>query len=135
MPKYGINNFLHIANEYVNADTSTVAGIQKWLVGWFCLKFNTTPNDSRILDMTVEELLILFNMHQIKDNPEYMQNQLNPDDPDGYEAWLKREMGEDYLTEESMIQGMDEEEERYQQKIAEQLPDKIVTDFKQFQKE
>jgi len=138
MPKYGLKNFLHIANEFVNPETDNLDGIQRWLTSWFCFTYNTTPNDDKLLDMTIEELLVLYNMHRIKDDPEYFQNQITPDDPDGYEAWIKEEMGEAYETEEEMIELMNNEEAQYQQrikKIADNLPDVVTTDFAQFKKD
>ena len=65
-------------------------------------------------------------MHKIKENPQ-LADEVNPDYED-YETWLKREMGQDYVDEEAMIQkalAVEAEEKA----LAEKLPEKIHTDF------
>lgn len=138
-PKYGIKNFVRIANEYVNPNTETFDGIQKWLVGWFCFKYNTTPNDDRLLDMTLEELVVLYNMHQIKDNPAYASTQLGDefvsDEDKDWEKFLEEQMGEDYQTESENIDFMIEEEKEYTERVRAQFPERVTTDFSKFSKE
>lgn len=129
--KYGITNFIKIAKAHVDADTSTLEGIQQKLVAWYCLHFGKTPNDPSLLDMTLEELLVLFQMHRVRNNPEEVDNELNPNE---YENWLKKEMGESYLSDEDMVAAMEKEEQEFQQKVREKYPDKIRTDFSQFSK-
>jgi hypothetical protein len=135
--QYGVKNFIHIANEYVNPDVTTVAGIEKFLIGWYCFKFNTTPNDDKLGEMTLEELMVLYQMHRIKDDPNYFTEQTAAD-KQTYEDWLKEEMGEDYASEEANIQAIEQEEKDYTKKVRDrfkELPERIDTDFSQFQKE
>ena len=135
MSKYSVKNFVRIANEFVNPDTSSFEGVKNWLIGWFCIEYKTTPLDGRLLELTIEELMILYNMHQIRKYPDYYNEQINPEDPDGYEAWIKAQMGEDYQTEHEMVEKIEEEEEIFQKRIAEKFPDKITTDFSQLESE
>lgn len=140
MSKYSVKNFTRIAFEKLRGDTSTLDGIEQWLKAWFCLTYNTTENDDRLLDMTVEELLILHQLHRVKNNPTEVEVELNgkTSEDDDFEQWLKEEMGETYLTNEEMVEGMKQEEEEYQekmQKLKKDLPSKISTDFTQFNKE
>lgn len=131
--QYGVKNFIHIANDYVNPDVTTMGGIEKFLTGWFCFKFNTTPNDDRLQEMTLEELMVLYQMHRIKDDPNYAQEQLSPSG-DTYEDFLRKEMGEEYVSEEENIRILQEEEEAFTKRIRDQFPERVETDFSQFAK-
>jgi hypothetical protein len=140
MSKYGLLNFLRIADAHVNADTSTFDGLERQLKAWFAFKYNTTLEDPRLLDMTLEELLVLHQMHRVKDNPEVIEEVFNPE-VKSFEEWLKKEMGESYVSDEQMVEQVLEydkaeaakrEEADAQAKIiTEELPDKILTDFSQ----
>ena len=92
--------------------------------------YNTTENDPRLLDMSVEELLVLFQMHRLKNTPELAESTGDP--AAEYENWLKTEMGEGYLTDEQMSEGMEKEEKAFQKRVRERFPDRISTDFSQF---
>lgn len=131
MKNYDLSNFLKIANEQINADTTTFEGIERRLIAWFCFTYNTTPNDDRLMNMTLEELLVLFQMHRIKNSPEEVSKELNP--KDSFEEWLKKEMGDEYVSDAKMVEEMDEEEEKYQEKIRKKFPDKVKTDFTNFE--
>jgi len=118
--------FLRLAYEQLNPKLDSLDGLQQALINWYCFQYNTPPNDQRLLSMTLEELLILQQMHKIKENPQ-LADEVNPDYED-YETWLKREMGQDYVDEEAMIQkalAVEAEEKA----LAEKLPEKIHTDF------
>jgi hypothetical protein len=138
MSKFGILNFVRAANEMVNAKTSTLEGLERWLISWFCLKFNTSPNDDRLQEMTLEELVTLFYMHKIQEDSKFVES-MAFDADDDFERWLQEEMGDEYITDEEMVQGMlqyeqDSKERRKlrdaQSKIQlKDLPDKITTDF------
>lgn len=134
---YGFNNFLRVANEHINGDIGTPEGLVNRLKSWFKFTFNTTMNDPRLLDMTVEELLVEYQMHRIKKDPTIIHTELNikPKEEDDFEEWVKREMGQDYLTHEQMVEGMQEEEKEFQEKVRKQYPDKVATDFSQFDEE
>ena len=128
---YSIKNLEAIANTYVNGETNTIAGMQKKLISWFCFVLNTTPKDPRLLEMTFEELLVFHLMHQINNNPNYTPESEQED----YEKWLREEMGDNYLSEEQMTEeqinlALKEQEEI--NKIKEELPEIITTDFDQF---
>lgn len=127
--RYGVSNFIKIAKEYVEPDTTTLEGIERKLISWYCFTYGTTPNDVRLQEMTLEELLILFQMHRIKNNPAEVENELGANT---YEDWLKKEMGEDYKDDEQMVAEIEEEEKKYQEKIAKKFPDKVTTNFNQF---
>lgn len=132
--QYGVKNFIHIANDYVNPDTTTIAGIEKFLIGWFCFKFDTVPSDEKLLDMTTEELMVLYQMHRIKDDPQYFDEQTN-EKQKGYEDWLKEEMGDAYVSEEQNIQEIQASDKEFTERVRSQFPDKVETDFSQFQKD
>lgn len=132
--KYGVKNFIYIAKENVDPDLTTFDGIQRFLITWFCDKYNTTRNDPRLLDMTLEELLVLYQEYRIKDDPNYFRDQTDPT-VTSYEDWLKKEMGEDYLSEEASVEASEEYDREYTKKIREKFPDKVTTDFSQFKKE
>lgn len=127
--RYGVSNFIKIAKEYVEPDTTTLEGIERKLISWYCFTYGTTPNDQRLQEMTLEELLILFQMHRIKNNPAEVEQELGANT---YEDWLKKEMGEDYKDDEQMVKALEEEERKYQEKIAKKYPDRVTTNFNQF---
>ena len=137
--KYGLDNFISIADGYVNADTTSVDGIEKAMIAWYIFKFETTPNDPKLLDMTLEEILVLYHMHKIRDNPAIIEDTGNtPESGDDWEDWLQDEMGEEYEDQDQMIATMDKEATQYTQKVREQfgeLPDKIDTDFSMLDEE
>ncbi len=81
--------------------------------------------------MTLEELLVNNQMHQIRENPELVAHA----EADEYEEWLKKEMGEEYISDEQMIEGMADEEKDFTKRIKAQFPDKITTDFSQLQQD
>lgn len=140
MTRYGVKNFTRIAYNKVNGDTSSLEGLEEWLKSWFCFKYNTTENDDRLLDMTLEELLVLHQMHRVNENPVEVKVELDgrTSEQEDHEEWLKKEMGDDYITDEEMIEGMRAEEEEYQEKMSKlkkDLPTKVTTDFSQFDRE
>lgn len=125
---FGITNFLHIAHSYVNPAINNLADMRKYLIGWFCIEYKTTMNDERLLNMTVEELLVLFQMKRIHDDPNYYQAQVNPVEDD-YEDWLKTQMGDNYVSladQEKELKKLDQE---FMDKLREEYPDEITTDF------
>jgi hypothetical protein len=127
--EYGIKNFVRIANEYMNPnELNSLESITKFLIGWFCVQFNTTFLDPRLQELTTEELLVLYNMYRIKEDPNYVTEVLSPS-KDNYEEWLKREMGEDYASEEQNIKQLEAEEKEFTKKVREKFPDKITTSF------
>lgn len=123
---YTLKNFEKIAKEHLYGKTDTLDGIERRLIAWFCLTFNTTPKDDKLLDLTLEELLVLYYMHLFKNNPEFVSE----DEKDDYEEWLKKQMGEHYTSEEGMVDQLvkyEEEEKRKSEEL--NLPEKITTDF------
>lgn len=132
---YGIKNFVRIAYEELHPDVTTFEGIKQHLITWFCLKYETTEKDDRLLDMNVEELMILFQKHKIIDDPKYYDEIINPNKVLDYEDWLKKEMGEDYVTTEQNVEQILQEEQEYTDKIRSQFPDRIDTDFSKFTSE
>lgn len=130
--QYSLKNFLRIANNYLNPEVSGLESIKNELMAWFALSYNTTLNDSRLLDMTLEELLVLFYLNKLQKNPNAIE-ELSEDD-DSYEAWLQQQMGDSYVSEEQMVQQVVEYEKEELEK-AKELPDSINTDFEQLQEE
>ena len=131
---YSLKNLEKIADNLVNGEANSLEGIQQKLITWFCFNFNTTPNDDRLLDMTLEELIVFYLMYRIKDDPSYTSHE----EQDEYEEWLKEEMGENYNSEEDMMKAHEEEDKKEKQeleKIKSKYPDKITTDFENFQGE
>lgn len=135
MAKYGLLNFLRIADAYINSDVSTIDGLERHLKSWFALKFNTTLDDPKLLDMTLEELVVLHEMHRIKADPSIVEETFNPE-VKSYEEWLRQEMGDSYVSDEEMVEGMLQYDEASVQKRKENdnikpddLPDVITTDF------
>ena len=141
MSKLGILNFVKAAHQMVNARTDSMEGLERYLVAWFCTKFETTPNDERLQEMTLEELVTFFYMHRLKDDPETVAR-LIEDGDDAYEKWLREEMEDEYVTDEEMVQGMLQYEESQKDKRRakdeeakaklKELPDRITTDFSVF---
>ena len=138
MSKLGVLNLVKAAHEMVNAKTDSMEGLEKFLISWFCTKFETTPNDDRLQEMTLEELVTFFYMHRIKEDPEVVSRMVT-DGEDEYERWLREEMEEEYVTDEEMVQGMLQYEnnqkdkrrakdEEIRSKLKE-LPDRITTEF------
>ena len=141
MSKFGILNFVRAANEMVNAKTESMEGLERWLISWFCTKFNTSPNDERLQDMTLEELVTFFYMTKIQEDSGFVER-MSFDQDDDFERWLKEEMAEEYVTDEEMVQGMLQYEQGSKDKRKQQddllkaqlkeLPEKITTDFSVF---
>lgn len=141
MSKFGVLNFVKAAHEMVNAKTDSMEGLEKFLISWFCTKFETTPNDDRLQDLTLEELVTFFYMNRIKDDPEVV-SRLILDGEDEYEKWLKEEMADEYVSDEEMVQGMlqyeDNQKDKRRAKDDEvrsklkELPDRITTAFPTF---
>lgn len=138
MSKLGVLNLVKAAHEMINAKTDSLEGLERYLIAWFCTKFETTPNDDRLQGMTLEELVTFFYMHRIKDDPETVSRMISDGDDD-YERWLREEMEEEYVTDEEMVQGMLQYEENQKDKRrakdeeikakVKELPDRITTDF------
>lgn len=118
--------YLQLAYDQLNPKGNDFAALEQVLVNWFCLKFNTTPNDERLLGMRLDELLLFRMMHEIHDRPSVLE-EIGPQG-DEFEEWLKREMGDEYKSVDEMIQAQEKLDEEEKQ-IAESLPDKIDTDF------
>lgn len=141
MSKLGILNFVKAAHEMLNSKTDSMEGLERFLVAWFCTKFETTPNDDRLQEMTLEELVTLFYMYRLKDDPETLSRLLDEGE-DSYEKWLQEEMADEYVTDEEMVQGMLQYEEGQKDKRRtrdeeakarlKELPDRISTDFSIF---
>lgn len=125
MKRYGLKNFILIASSYFDSDMTTMQGLEDRLKGWFCIKYNTTLNDPRLLDMCLEELIVHFQMDRIHKNPNVIEEVKG----NAYEDWLKKEMGEDYISEEQMIELAEKEEKEYTKKVRDQFPDKVTTSF------
>lgn len=118
--------YLQLANHQLNPSGNDFRALEQVLTNWFCLKFNTTPNDERLLGMRLDELLLFRMMHEIHDRPSVLE-EIGPQG-DEYEEWLKNEMGNDYKSMDDMVasqEKMDSDEKQ----LAENLPDKIETDF------
>lgn len=118
--------YLKLANEQLNPVGNDFKALEQVLTNWFCLKFNTTPNDDRLLNMRLDELLLFRMMHEIHDRPSVLE-EIGPQG-DEYEEWLRNEMGADYKSMDQMV-AQHEKLEADEQTIAETLPDKIETDF------
>lgn len=141
MSKLGILNFVKAAHQMLNSKTDSMEGLERFLIAWFCTKFETTPNDERLQEMTLEELVTFYYMHRLKDDPEVIAK-LVDDGEDDYERWLKEEMEDEYVTDEEMVQGMlqyeDNQKDKRRQRDEEakarlrELPDRITTDFSVF---
>jgi hypothetical protein len=141
MSKFGVLNFVKAAHEMVNAKTDSMEGLEKYMIAWFCNKFETTPNDDRLQEMTLEELVTFYYMHRLKDDPETV-SRLIQDGEDEYEKWLKAEMEDEYVTDEEMVEGMLQYEDGQKDKRRSRdleakaklkdLPDRITTEFPTF---
>lgn len=135
--EYGVKNFIHIANEFVNPDVTTFEGIQNFLIGWYCFQYGTTPKDDKLLDMTVEELMVLYQMHRINNDPNYYQEQTNDDLMD-HDDWVKKEMeemGEEFMDDKAYADFVQDYDQKMTEKIRNQLPQEITTDFSKYNKD
>lgn len=108
--------------------------MKTYLVSWYCFQYGVTQKDDKLLDMTLEELLVLYQMHRLRDDPQYYDEIMNPKAQD-YEDWIKEQMGEDYVTEEENIEQILEYDKKLTEKVKEQYPEEIKTDFSQFNKD
>lgn len=125
--KLSLKRIVKLANEALNPDTSTIEGLKQHITNWYCFKYNVTFKDPILLSHTFEELLVLYYMHRIVENPESVEEILNPQ-METYEDWIRKQMGEDYITEEQMVQDM-LEYDRQEKELAETLPDNLNIDF------
>ena len=118
--------YIQLAYDQLNPKGNDLKALEQVLTNWFCLKFNTTPNDERLMGFRLDELLLLRMMHEIHDRPSVLE-EIGPQ-ADEFEDWLKKEMGEDYKSMDQMID-QQEKLEAEEKAIAETLPDKVETDF------
>ncbi len=126
-----VKRFLKLAYDQLHPDMNTMEGLEQALINWYCFTYKVPPNDDKLLDMTLEELMVLRSMHKLREEPA-LAEQFNPDYVD-YEEWLKQEMGDEYVSEEEMIAQqvkIEEEEQEEIKKIIETMPEKVTTDFK-----
>lgn len=122
--------YLKLAYDQLNPKENSFKALEQVLTNWFCLKFNTTPNDERLLGMRLDELLLFRMMHEIHDRPSVIE-EIGPQG-DEFEEWLRKEMGEDYKSMEQEVEKA-EQLEAEEKAIADTLPDKIETDFSSVQ--
>lgn len=108
MANLGVLAFVKAAHAMLNADTSSMEGFERFLVSWYCFKYNVPPNDDKLQEFTLEELATLYFMHRIKEDPNFVADTVSS--KDDYEEWLRQEMGDDYLNEEQMTEQMVEYE-------------------------
>ena len=118
--------YLQLAYNQLNPENNDVKALEQVLVNWFCLKFNTTPNDHRLLSMRLDELLLFRMMHEIHERPSVMEEVGSPKDE--YENWLKQQMGEEYRSVEQMVE-VHERLEQEEKALADNLPGRVDTDF------
>lgn len=123
--------YLRLAYEQLNPTANDPAALEQVLVNWFCLKFNTTPNDPRLLGFRLDELILFRMMNEIHEKPAVL-NEIHTNDE--YEKWLQSEMGVDYKSVDQMVADQ-EEIEKEEAVLAESLPDRIETDFKKIRGE
>lgn len=124
--------FLQLAYKQLNPDFhgDFLVALEQSLVNWYCFQYNVPPNDDKLRDMTLEELLVLNQMHKLRENPQ-LADEINSD-ASSYEDWLKAQMGADYVSEEEMVKKAEQEEQAEQkelQALADSLPPVITTDF------
>lgn len=123
--------YLRLAYDQLNPSSNDQAALEQVLVNWFCLKFNTTPNDPRLLGFRLDELILFRMMNEIHERPAVL-NEIHTNDE--YEQWLKSEMGVDYKTVDEMVADQ-EKIEQEETVLAESLPDRVETDFKKIRGE
>lgn len=122
--------FLQLAYEQLNPDTTTLAGVEQALVNWFCEKYDIPPTDPRVGDMYLEELMVMWQMHRLRTNPELV-NEIDSGSG-SYEDWLRKEMGEEYVSPEEMqarAEALEAQEKAEIKRLEEKLPEHITTDF------
>lgn len=119
--------YIQLAYDQLNPKGNDLKALEQVLTNWFCLKFDTTPNDPRLMGMRLDELLLFRMMHEIHDRPSVLE-EVGPQ-ADEFEEWLKNEMGDGYKSVDQMV--VDHEKlEQEEKKLAEEFPDRIDTDFK-----
>lgn len=123
-----LNNLIKLANSYVNADLSTFDGFRKHLTAWYCFKYNTTFKDPTFLDHTFEELVLLYLMHEVRDNPQNYAKVLGDKEAEDYEAWIQKQMGADYVSEEEYVAQM-VDYAKQEEELLKGFPERITTDF------
>lgn len=122
--------FLQLAYEQLHPDTTTLAGVEQALVNWFCEKYDIPPSDPRVGELYLEELMVMWQMHRLRNNPELM-NEIDVG-AGSYEDWLKKEMGEDYVSPEEMqarAEALEAREKEEIKALEDRLPSRITTDF------
>ena len=121
--------YLKLAYEQLNPSSNDFSALEQVLVNWFCLKFNTTPNDPRLLNFRLDELMLFRMMNEIHERPGVLQ-EIQTDDE--YEQWLKHEMGDQYQSMKDMAEGITTEN-KLDEEVAKSLPSRIETDFRKVQ--
>jgi len=122
--------FLRLAYEQLNPNLGTIEGLEQALTNWYCFQYNVPPNDDKLLEMTVEELLVLHQMHRIRENPHIVDEITSENE--NYEEWLKKEMGDDYASPDEMaeqVEALNKEEKEFAEKVRKEYPEVITTDF------
>lgn len=118
--------YLQLAYDQLNPKTNDLKALEQVLINWFCFKFKTTPLDEKLLGMRLDELLLFRMMHEIHERPAIIE-ELGPQASE-YEEWLKKEMQDEYKSMDEEVANL-ERLEQEEKAIAEQLPERIDTDF------
>lgn len=122
--------FLQLAYAQLNPTLTDIDGLDQALTNWYMFQYNVPPNDDKLQSMTTEELLVLRQMHNLRENP-HLVEELNSD-VGSYEEWLKKEMGEDYVSTEDMVaktEALEKAEKEEVERLSKELPDMVTTDF------
>lgn len=123
--------FLQLAHSQLNPKSIGIENLEQALCNWYMFQYNVPPNDDKMLSMTLEELFVLRQMHNLRDNPQLAEEL---DSSQGsYEEWLKKEMGDEYESPEELLAREEEQEKiakEEEDRLIKDLPTMITTDFR-----
>ena len=125
-----LKNLAKLAKDTLHPDTSTVEGFKQFLKTWYVLQFNTTFKDPVLLSHSFEELIVLYYVHNLHRDATFVDDIIGDKltEDEEYEEFLRKRMGDDYVSEDEMVDNMVQYEEQ-EREIAAKLPDRIDTDF------
>ena len=103
-----IANIQAIVDKNLKDEPETVDEFIFFLRCWFCDKYSIPFSDDKAAEMTLEELLLEFYIHQkYQDIKSGKTKAIKEEESD--EAWLKEQMGQDYHTEDEKLDKIDKD--------------------------
>ena len=97
--------------EEIRKPIRTIEELERFLCGWWCRHYNNPYKCAELKEYTFEELLYEWFDINYRSNPEALEKYLAKDVEeagDEDEAWLKKKMGENYISRKTQNKALKE---------------------------